>query len=63
MATASGIRDCRVVLSNHDRSEPAWQDPAYLGEVIYDAMEADALAPFVTGMWRLFGIDPAAGAG
>ncbi len=58
MATASGIQGYSVILSDHDVTEPAWQDPAYLGEVIDDAMEPEALAPFVTGMWRLFGIDP-----
>jgi hypothetical protein len=36
---------------------PAWQDPAYLGEVIDDVMNPDALSPLIEGFWRLFGVD------
>lgn len=57
MATLTGIRDYRVAIGDRYRVGPAWQDPAYLGEIIDDAMTEDALQPLVEGFWRLFGVD------
>lgn len=57
MATLLGTRDYRIIAGDDYVTEPAWQDPAFLGEVIDDAMAPDALRPFTEGFWRLFGED------
>jgi len=36
---------------------PAWQDTAYLGEIVDDAMGDEAMQPLINGFWRLFGVD------
>lgn len=57
MLTFTGVKDYRVVAGDDWISQPAWQDPAYLGEIIEDAMTPEALKPFTQGFWRLFGED------
>lgn len=57
MATLTGIRDYRIILGDGYWKGPAWQDPAYLGEVIDDVMDPGALSPLIEGFWRLFGVD------
>ncbi len=57
MLTLSGIRDHRMVAEGEYIAAAAWQDPAYLGEIIDDAMSPEALDPFVQGFWRLFGVE------
>lgn len=57
MLTLAGVRDYRIVSGDGYMTDPAWQDPAYLGEIIDDSMLAEALRPFTEGFWRLFGVD------
>ncbi|MCQ8279993.1 ATP-binding protein [Acetobacteraceae bacterium KSS8] len=57
MLTLAGIRGYRIVAGDGYMTDPAWQDPAYLGEIIDDAMAPEALRPFTEGFWRLFGVD------
>jgi hypothetical protein len=45
------------LLGDHYRSAAAWQDHAYLGEVIDDQLDQEALRPIVDALWRLFGVD------
>ncbi|MBA3939589.1 MAG: hypothetical protein C0520_00100 [Sphingopyxis sp.] len=59
MATLIRIKGARLFLGDHQLSEPAWQDPAFLGEIIDDRLDKDALKPFVDGFWRVFGVDAA----
>jgi hypothetical protein len=57
MLTLAGLRDYRIVAGDGYITDPAWQDPAYLGEIIDDSMLPEALRPFTEGFWRLFGVD------
>jgi Putative DNA-binding domain len=57
MLTLTGIRDYRIIAGDGWYSDPAWQDPAYLGEIVGDAINAEALQLFTKGFWRLFGED------
>lgn len=57
MLTLSGIRDHRIIGGDDYLTAAAWQDPAYLGEIIDNAMSPEALDPFVQGFWRLFGVE------
>lgn len=57
MATLTGIKDYRMFLGDGYAVGPAWQDPAYLGEVVDDAMAEGALQPLIERFWRLFGVD------
>lgn len=57
MVTLLNIKDSRMIDQNQFWTQAAWQDCAYLGQVIDDAMGEDALRPLVDGFWRLFGID------
>lgn len=57
MLTLVGLRDYRVVAGDGYMTEAAWQDNAYLGEVLDDTMPADALHQFTRGFWRVFGRD------
>lgn len=57
MLTLIGVKDYRIIAGDDWVSEPAWQDPAFLGEIVDDAMAAEALLPFTQGFWRLFGED------
>jgi hypothetical protein len=57
MLTLTGVRDYRIIAGDDWVSDPAWQDPAYLGEIVEDAMTPETLQPFTKGFWRLFGED------
>lgn len=57
MATLTGITGYRVILGDGYWVGPAWQDPAYLGEIVDDVMNEEALRPLIEGFWRLFGVD------
>lgn len=57
MVTLKGIRDYRIILGDGYPVGPAWQDPAYLGEIVDETMTEDALQPLIRGFWRLFGVD------
>jgi hypothetical protein len=57
MVTLVGVKGARLVLSEHEYSPPAWQDPAYLGEIIDDRLEEESLKPLIDGFWRVFGVD------
>ncbi|PZU10729.1 MAG: hypothetical protein DI605_03540 [Sphingomonas sp.] len=57
MLTFVGVRDYRIIAGDDYMTDPAWEDPAYLGEIVDDQMSADALRPFTEGFWRLFGVD------
>ncbi|MFG1404143.1 AlbA family DNA-binding domain-containing protein [Xanthobacter sediminis] len=57
MLTFSGVRDYRIVAGDGYVTDAAWQDPAYLGEIIDDVMAPETLRPFTEGFWRLFGVD------
>lgn len=57
MATLTGVQNFRLSLGDHFLSNPAWQDPAYLGEIIDDALQPDTLQTFVDRFWRLFGVE------
>ena len=59
MATMLGIKDYRIILSEGYVTEAAWHDPADLGELIDDALDANSLKPFIDRIWRLFGLDRA----
>ena len=59
MATLIGVRGFSVVAGEHNFTDPAWQDPAYLGEIVDETLGPDSLQPFIDGFWRVFGIDPA----
>lgn len=55
MVTVRGAAGFRIILAESYPTQAAWQDPAYLGEVIDDALDDQALAPFIDRFWRLFG--------
>lgn len=57
MLTFVGVKDYRIVAGDDWVSDAAWQDPAYVGEIIDDAMTPEALRPFTEAFWRLFGVD------
>lgn len=57
MLTIIGVKDFRIIAGDGWVSQAAWQDTAYLGEIIDDAMTPEALKPFSHGFWRLFGED------
>ncbi|WP_434403382.1 AlbA family DNA-binding domain-containing protein [Sphingobium sp. DN12] len=57
MASVTGLKDFRLIMSDHHWTDAAWQDSAYLGEIIDDAMSEDSLQPLVEGFWRLFGVE------
>lgn len=57
MATLVGIRDYAVVVGDGFLTELAWQDPAYLGQIIDDRLDDASLQPFIDGFWRVFGCD------
>lgn len=56
MATLSRIGGYRLV-SGDGLTPAAWQDTAYLGEVVADTLDADTLKPILDGFWRSFGIE------
>ncbi len=58
MVTLTGVKGFRLIISDHYWSETAWQDKAYLGDIIFDDLQSDTLQPFTDGFARLFGIDP-----
>ncbi|RYG20310.1 MAG: ATP-binding protein [Caulobacteraceae bacterium] len=59
MATLQGAKGYRIVLGDHHPTEHVWQEPAYLGEIIADALTPENLKPFHDRFWRLFGMDAA----
>ena len=59
MATLISIEGYQVVGGDYYLTELAWQDPAYLGEVLDNSLDAESLQPFINGFWRVFGVDPA----
>lgn len=59
MATLQGAKGYRMVLGEHYPTERAWQEPAYLGEVIADALTPESLKLFHDRFWRLFGMESA----
>ncbi|MGT2465148.1 hypothetical protein ACVOMV_06950 [Mesorhizobium atlanticum] len=57
MATLTGVKDYSLVLGGGNSVGPAWQDLAYLGEIVDDVMTDGALGPLTEGVWRVFGVD------
>lgn len=57
MVTLTGIKDYGMIIGDGYPVGPAWQDTAYLGEIVDDAMADEATQPLVNGFWRLFGVD------
>jgi hypothetical protein len=57
MLTLCSIKDYQVRAGDDYLTGTAWQDPAYLGEIIDDSMLPESLQPFIEGFWRLFGVD------
>jgi hypothetical protein len=57
MATVTGAEDFRVLLGDDYPTDRIWQDPAYLGGIIDDALSPESLTPFIERFWRLFGLD------
>ena len=48
MATVTGAKGYRLILGDgYSAGTAAWQDPAYLGEVVDQAMAESALQPLV----------------
>ncbi len=61
MVTLRGTKGYRVIMGDDYFTDPAWQDPAYLGEVIDETLDPMTLQPFIEGFWRVFGIDKKSG--
>lgn len=59
MVTLHGISGYRILLADYEWTEQAWQDPAYLGEIVDDSLGSASLQPFIERFWRLFGMDRA----
>ena len=57
MATLIGARDFRILLGDDYPTSTAWQDPAYLGEIIDDTLSPESLTPLRERFWRLFGME------
>lgn len=57
MATVSGARNFRILLGDDFPTSRAWQDPAYLGEIVDDTLSRESLRPFLERFWRLFGME------
>lgn len=57
MLTLAGVKGYCIAVHEDYIPGPAWQNPAFLGEIIDDAMSPEALRPFTEGFWRLFGVD------
>jgi hypothetical protein len=51
------VKVFRVLLGDDYPTDRVWQDPAYLGEIIDDALSPESLTPFIERFWRLFGLD------
>ena len=59
MATVIGVSGYRIIGGDSYITGPAWQDPAYLGEIVDDILKPESLQPFIDGFWRVFGVDNA----
>lgn len=59
MATLVGVRGYSVTMPDYYFTEAAWQDPAFLGEIVDDTLGPKSLQPFIDGFWRLFGVEQA----
>lgn len=57
MATIKGAKDYRILLGDDYPTARAWQDPAYLGEIVDDTLSKESLTPFIERFWRLFGME------
>ncbi|MCW2393523.1 helix-turn-helix domain-containing protein [Sphingobium sp. B11D3A] len=55
LATMTGIRDYKIWIRADWPTDEAWQDPAYLGEVIADRLDPDSVRPLLEASWRVFG--------
>lgn len=59
MLTITGAKDYRMIAGDDWVSDIAWQDPAYLGQIINDTLTPEDLKPLTQAFWRLFGEDQA----
>lgn len=57
MATLEAVGGFEMVLGDGYPVGPAWRNSAYLGEVVDDTMDEQAVQPLVESFWRLFGVD------
>ncbi len=57
MLTLTGFSGYQLWLGDEGLSQPAWQDSAYLGDIVDDVLDEKALLPFYEGFWRLFGLE------
>lgn len=57
MLTLTGVKESRLIAGDGWVSDAAWQDSAYLGEIVENTITPEALKPFTSGFWRLFGED------
>ncbi len=57
MATVRGAAGYRMILGDDYPTRRAWQDPAYLGEIIDDTLGEESLTPLIERFWRLFGME------
>lgn len=55
MVTVKGLLQYQLYLGNDQLSTPAWQDVAFLGDIIDDTLSEDSFRPILEGFWRLFG--------
>lgn len=57
IATVVGVRDFVLMGEGGHYAGPAFQDPAYLGEVLDEKLSLDSLDPLWAGFLRLFGVE------
>ncbi len=57
MLTLQGLLGYQLYLGHDQLSAPAWQDSAFLGDIVDDTLSEEAFLPILEGFWRLFGED------
>lgn len=57
MATLTNALNHKIILDQYDRTQPAWQNEAYLGQIVDDTLSPAALKPLLDALWRVFGVD------
>ena len=53
--SVAGIARYKLMLGNHETSEPAWRTAAKLPDLVLDRISAETLVPVFRSFWRLFG--------
>jgi hypothetical protein len=55
MVSVKGLHGYQLYLDDDQLSASAWQDSAFLGDIIDDRLSEETFLPILEGFWRLFG--------